>query len=141
MKGLVLGLGVPALILIALACGGGETPTSTVAPEPTATSAVTPSASPTPSPTREWDLQRIHVDGSTVTAVLRVYAGIDVRVTLDGRDPDQVKGPPPLLQYIFQNVPAGKHAVQVRDVVGHKQSLNVAVPPTKTAPNTISPSE
>ena len=37
------------------------------------------------------------MDGSTVTVILRVFAGIDVRVTLGGRTPDQVNTSVPIL--------------------------------------------
>ena len=67
------------------------------------------------------------MDGSTVTVLLRVYAGIDVRVTLDGRGPDRVNTPPPILEYVFQDVASGKHTIQVRDVIGHKETAEVVV--------------
>ena len=67
------------------------------------------------------------MDGSTVTVLLRVYAGIDVRVTLDGRGPDRVNTPPPILEYVFQDVASGKHIIQVRDVIGHKETAEVVV--------------
>ena len=73
------------------------------------------------------------MDGSTVTVMLRVYAGIDVKVTLDGMGPDQVNAPSPLLEFVFQNVAIGNHTVQVRDVVGYEETAAVEVPvPTTT---------
>ena len=111
-------VGLTLVLLVALACTSeARTPTST------------------PSPSMEWDLESIRVDGSTVTVLLRVYAGIDVSVTLDARDPDRIKGPPPVLGYVFQNVSPGEHAVQVRDVVGHEETAQIVVPiPTTTPP-------
>lgn len=69
------------------------------------------------------------MDGSTVTVLLRVHAGIDVGVTLDGRDPDQVNPPFPFLEFVFHNVAVGKHDIRVSDVVGFKESAEVVVSP------------
>ena len=99
-----------------------------------APNAVTPTASPTPWPVREWDLRAIELDGATVTVLLHVFAGIDVDVTLGGRDPDQVIGPPPI-RYAFQNVAPGQHAIQIFDVVGHKEAAEVVVPVAADTPS------
>ena len=82
----------------------------------------------TPRPVREWDLEDIQVNDSTVTVLLHVYAGIDVRATLDGREPEEVKPALPSLEFVFENVTPGKHAVEVWDVVGHKETMEVVVP-------------
>ncbi|MDP3062845.1 MAG: hypothetical protein Q8O40_06510 [Chloroflexota bacterium] len=92
------------------------------------TSAPTTTPTPTPSPVQEWNLEDIQVVGSTVTVLLRVYAGIDVRVTLDGNQADEVRPALPTIEYVFQDVPRGTYALEVRDVVGHKETLEVAVP-------------
>ena len=68
------------------------------------------------------------MDGSTVTVILRVFVGIDVRVTLDGRNPDRVNTAVPILGFVFQNVPTGTHTVRVSDVVGFEQTAEVVVP-------------
>ena len=145
-----------AVLALVLACGGSEptpTPTPTtsapavvstavVAPTPTdtPTSTAIPISTATPSPIQEWNLERVHVDGSTVTVLLRVYAGIDVRVTLNGRDPDEVKGPPPVIQYVFQDIAPGEYTVHVLDVVGYSQTGQVVVPtPIATPLPTPSP--
>ena len=83
---------------------------------------------PTPSPEREWNLEDIQVAGSTVTVPLRVFAGIDVLVTLDGRIPDQVKTSVPVLEFIFEDVAPATHTIQVSDVVGFEQTEEVVVP-------------
>ena len=87
-----------------------------------------PNATPTPSVTREWDLEGVQVDGSTVSVRLRVFAGIDVRVTLDGKDPDQVNPPSPFLEFLFQSVAPGKHTIEVEDVVGFTETTEVVLP-------------
>ena len=67
---------------------------------------------------------------STVTVSLRVYAGVDVDVTIDGRGPDLVTARLPFLMFVFRNVDPEEHRVHVQDVVGHKESLDVFVPAT-----------
>ena len=67
------------------------------------------------------------MDGSTVTVLLRVFAGIDVRVTLDGRDPEQVNTPVPVLEFAFLDVRAGTHTIRVSDVVGFSETTEVLV--------------
>lgn len=104
--------------------------------EPTATSTPTISPSPTHTPTptlsvsQEWRLEDILVAGSTVRVLLRVYAGIDVRVTLDNRDADEVVASLPVLQYVFENVAPGVHTVQVLDVVGYHETVGIVVATT-----------
>ena len=106
----------------AIPSGQFSEPTATPTPLPTAT------PTPTPSPAREWNLEGVQVDGSTVIVRLHVFAGIDVRATLDGRDPDQVNAPIPSLEFVFQDVTPGQHTIEVRDVVGFKESAEVVVP-------------
>jgi len=113
---------VPAVLtLIALAvaaCGGdGAQPT----PAPTDTS--------TPGPVQEWTVEEVRVDGSTITVHLRVFAGIDVGVTLDGGRPDETVASPPVLEFVFRDVSPGEHAVEVSDVVGFKERIGVIVVP------------
>ena len=68
------------------------------------------------------------MDGSTVTVLLYVFAGIDVRVTLDGGNPDQINTDVPILEFVFENMPAGTHTIRVSDVVGFEQTAEVVVP-------------
>ena len=68
------------------------------------------------------------MDGSTVTVILRVFAGSDVRVTLDGSNPNQVNTPVPILEFVFENVAPGKHTIEVKDVVGFTDTAEVVVP-------------
>ena len=90
---------------------------------------------PTPMPIREWDLEGVHVDGSRVTVLLRVYAGTDVGVTLDGRDHDELKADVPFLEFVFQGVADGKHTIEVEDVVGYDETAEVVVPGPNTSLN------
>ena len=87
-----------------------------------------PTATPSPLPIREWNLEDIRVDGTTVTVSLHVFAGIDVRATLDGKPADEVRPPSPNLEVVFQGVAPGQHTVEVRDVVGHSETAEVVVP-------------
>ena len=136
-----------ALVLVTACTGATATPASTNTPTatPPATVTPTPTASPittltpTPSPTatrtptpsvpREWRVEGIQVEGSTVTVLLHVFAGIDVQATLDGRNPDEVNAPIPTLEFVFRNVAVGKHIIEVKDVVGFRESAEVVVPP------------
>ena len=119
-------------LALAVACGDEATTT----PSPTAT--VSPAATPTPSPVKEWAIDGVHVDGSTVTVLLHVFAGIDVRVTLDGRVPDQINAPIPILEHVFQDVAPGQHTIEVRDVVGFSETAQVVV---QTLTTTKSPTD
>ena len=81
---------------------------------------------------KEWRIDGVHADGSTVTVLLHVFAGIDVQVTLDGRVPDQVNAPIPILEHVFQDVAPGRHDIEVRDVVGFSETVQVVVPTLTT---------
>ena len=52
-----------------------------------------------------------------------MFAGIDVRVTLDDWDPGEVIGPGPTLRLLFRDVAPGSHLAQVRDAVGFEETL------------------
>jgi hypothetical protein len=132
---IVVHIGDDEAVLAALATtlgpqfAGGQTPA--------VPATKTPPPSPTPLVTREWKVEDIQVDGSTVTVMLRVYAGIDVRVTLNGAPADEIKPTVPVLQYVFLNVIPGQHTVEVRDVVGFEESKNVTVVLPNKIPNAI----
>ena len=138
-------IGLVFILAFAVACGVAEpdaTPTTvlspastvspTTAPSPTATPPSTngPSStprstsipSPTPSVAREWNLEEVKADGSTVTVSLHVFAGIDVDVTLDGKEADHVNAALPILEFVFEDVPAGEHSIVVSDVVGFEHT-------------------
>ena len=95
----------------------------------------TDEATPTPSPIREWNLEGIQVDGSTGTVLLRVYAGIDVRVALDDERADEVRPTIPIIEYVFLNVTPGQHTVEVQDVVGHGEKAEVVVATSSATPD------
>ena len=76
----------------------------------------------------EWELEDVNVEGSTVTVMLRVFAGVDVDVTLDGKSPDQTGDASRVLEYVFLDVSPGTHEVKVSDVVGFEQLVVVTVP-------------
>ncbi|MHB1416793.1 MAG: hypothetical protein ACYC1C_16225 [Chloroflexota bacterium] len=124
-------VGLSLALAMASGCGRpSPPPAATASPAPTTVSTpgpASPALPPTPLPTREWDVQDIEVDGSTVTVPLRVFAGIDVRASLDGRPPDETKPALPILEFVFRDVPPGKHTVEVWDVVGYKESVEVEV--------------
>ena len=157
---LVLMIGLTFILAVTLACGDeGSTPTkaATLSPSatpttgtvpPTPTSPATPkptpklngtplatatpvgTPTPTPSVSREWNVEDIQVNGSTVTVTLHLFAGVDVDATLDGRDADVVREGRAVgaIEYIFLNVTPGPHAIEVRDVVGFTENADVVVP-------------
>ena len=125
------------IMALAAACAGSApaptairsspAPTATTAsPAPTST-AVPQVPTATPMVTQEWELHGIAVDGDTVTVSLRVFAGIDVGVTVAGAAPNRVDASIPIFAFVFENVAAGEHPVEISDVVGHKQSASVIV--------------
>ena len=110
-----------ALLVLALTLAMASACTS-AAPTPTST----------PLPVKEWDLEDVQVSGSTVTLSLRVYAGIDVWATLDDKRADEVRPAIPTIEYIFRNVALGMHTVDVQDVVGHHEAVEVVVSASTT---------
>ncbi len=123
MKAYVAFLVLSAVLLAAGACKGAAEPA--------------PPAAPTPAPMREWNLEGVQVDGSTVTVSLRVFAGIDLMATLDGKLADEVRPAPPTVEYVFRNVLQGKHTVRVWDVVGHSETAEVVMPPHIATPSPL----
>ena len=84
-------------------------------------------STPTPMVPQEWVLEGVQVDGSTVTVVVRVFAGIDVGVTVGGASPSRVAATIPIVEFVFEDVPAGNHAVVISDVVGFSERASVTV--------------
>ena len=123
-----------SLTLVAvIGCAAADpTPTPTASPAPPTP---LPTATPTLSVVREWDLDGVSVDGSAVTVLLRVYAGVDVWVTLDGEPAGDVAFAPPTLRSVFYDVAPGQHVIEVRDIVGHSETTGV----TLVAPSTPEP--
>ena len=64
---------------------------------------------PTPTLHREWRLLESTVRGDTVVVDLHVYAGVDAKVALGGRDPDSVDWTGSTLRHVFPDIPAGTH--------------------------------
>ena len=87
------------------------------------------SSPPTPTLVKEWAFQDVVVAESTVTVSLRVFAGIDIKATLDGQQPDEVRHEAGVLRHVFRDVAAGAHAVRIQDVMGFSEILEVVVPP------------
>ena len=118
-------VGSALTLAVAIGCTAADPmPVPTASPLPPTPS---PTATPTLSVVREWDLDDVTVDGSSVTVLLRVYAGIDVWVTLDGKPAGDVGFAPPTLRSVFYDVAPGQHVIEVRDVVGHSETTGVTV--------------
>ncbi len=146
MKLFVLVLILSVCASLSLACGPSAAPTSiSTAASPTATPAsgqlptpvpatVIPSKTPgpptataTPLPVKEWELEAVDIDGSTVIVSIRVFAGLEINVTLDGTPPETVSGPPPVLEYVFTGVAPGNHTLNVSDLIGYKETREIRV--------------
>ncbi len=70
-----------------------------------------------------------------VTVDLHMYAAVDVRVTLAGRQPNAVDWTGTVLRHVFRGVPAGIHQIVVNDVMGFSETFDVVVsqPPLVTS--------
>ena len=115
-----------AAAIVFVPCGG-DTDQAT----PTSTSTSTLTSTSTPRPVQEWSLEDVRVEGSTVTVSVRVFAGIGFDVILDGAEPSDTSGSPPILEFVFRDVSAGPHSIRIRDVVGYVEDVTVVVLPTK----------
>ena len=130
-KPFILMLILSAIGAISLACVSNADPAVIAPVSGTAPPILTPfpTPSPTPSPSAEWELQNIDVDGTTIRVNIRVSAGVDVRVTLDGTSSNTVSGPNPVLEHAFTGVTAGVHIIEVSDLAGNIQTREISVSP------------
>ena len=77
---------------------------------------------------------------SKVVVDLQVFARIDVRVTLDGHEPDEVLYTGGILRHVFQAIEPGKRSVHVNDVMGFSESWEIEVgAPTPASMPTATP--
>ncbi len=88
--------------------------------------------------TPEWALHHVSVAGPKVVVDLRWFAAVDVRVTLNGREPDgvlEIDGGR-ILRHIFNPVAPGAYVVLVDDVMGFSESreIEVGAPPPPLTP-------
>lgn len=113
-----------ALVIAALATACSGAATTVPRPGPTQTSGPEP---PTLMPTQEWSVKDIKTSGDTVIVSLHVFAGIAVRVTLDGEMADRVDQNIPTLSFVFEDVAPGEHTVEIKDVVGLSETKSVTV--------------
>lgn len=93
---------------------------------------------PTPTLHREWRLLESTVNGDTMVVDLHMYAGVDVKVDLAGRNPDSVDWTGSTLRHVFRGVPAGRHEVVVYDVMGFVETFDVEV---TESPRLLTPSQ
>ncbi len=83
------------------------------------------SPSPTPTLIPEWEFYRVTIDGSRVVVELRVFAGIDFRVTLGGRKADEISYSDGILKHVFESMPPGTHLVLAEDVMGFSETREI----------------
>ena len=120
MNKLFIAVALAGLMIILEAACGSATPV----PTPTSVPQIPTS---TPIVTQEWELEGLAVTGSTVTVSVRVYAEVQIDVSFGGTPPSWVNASSPLVEYIFEEVAAGEHAVEISDVVGFSQTASVVV--------------
>ena len=71
---------------------------------------------------------------------LRWFAAVDVRVTLNGREPDEVLDIDGILRHIFNPVAPGNYVVLINDVMGFSESREIEVgASTPTLDSTATP--
>jgi hypothetical protein len=73
------------------------------------------------------------VDGDTVTVSLFYHSTASVSVTLDGTPETRRDNNLPVLGYIFEDVPAGEHDIEIKDVMGNVETTTVLVTATQPA--------
>ena len=131
-------------VAMSLACGPSAASTlapslsETPIPTPTATlNPAPPTTTATPSPSREWEVERIDVDGTTVDLHVRVFSGVEIQVTLGGESPQMVSETAPTFVYHFAGVTPGAHILEVSDLAGNTLVQEVSVPqiPSAGLPN------
>ena len=109
MRQLILSVGLTLLFAIAVGCSRT-------------------SLAPTPSLAKEWDLEKVRVDSSTVSVELHVVEGAEVSVTIDGRDADNGRSTLPSVEYVFEDTAPGRHILEVQDAVGYSETEVAMVP-------------
>jgi len=58
-----------------------------------------------------------------VSVNVRVFSTVVLDVTLDGREPEEVRPELPILRHVFEDVAPGVHTVEVRGITGHFKGL------------------
>lgn len=145
LRRLVLGAMLALLATLLAACvETTESPPEPALPQPAPTAALTvsptatrPTVTPAPTPTlhREWEILAVTADGSTVIVDLRLYAGVDVSVVLDGADPDEISwSNDGVLRHMFRAVKPGTREIVISDVMGFTETLGVNVPSAPPEP-------
>ena len=112
-------------IALAVACSGdttGPTISPTAIPAPKV-------ETPTPRPAKEWTLESVSVDESTVTVSLFYHSIASVSVTLDGASETRRDNKTSVLGFIFEDVAPGDHPIVINDVMGNVETTSVTVEP------------
>jgi hypothetical protein len=128
---------VIAGLIVALAVACSAVPTvATKAPTETP---VLQTEVPTPRPAAEWALEEISVNKDTVIVSLFLHPTAAVTVKLDDKPPTRFDDAVvPVLNYVFEAVPAGQHDIRIEDDIGNVETTSVLVDWTKPSED-ISP--
>jgi hypothetical protein len=121
---------VIAGLIVALAVACSAVPTvATKAPTETP---VLQTEVPTPRPAAEWALEEISVNKDTVIVSLFLHPTAAVTVKLDDKPPTRFDDAVvPVLNYVFEAVPAGQHDIRIEDDIGNVETTSVLVDWTK----------
>ena len=87
---------------------------------------------PSPRPVAEWALEEGSVNQDTVIVSVFLHSTAAITVTLDGnpstrRDDTAI----PILNCVFEPVPAGQHSIHISDFIGNAETTSVLVDWTK----------
>ena len=80
----------------------------------------------------EWALEEVSVNQDTVIVSVFLHSTAAITVTLDGNPPTRRDDTAiPVLNYVFEAVPAGQHSIHISDVMGNPETTSVLVDWTK----------
>ena len=80
----------------------------------------------------EWALEEVSVNQDTVIVSVFLHSTAAITVTLDGNPPTRRDDTAiPVLNYVFEAVPAGQHSIHISDVMGNAETASVLVDWTK----------
>ncbi|MEO2141496.1 MAG: hypothetical protein ABGX63_04875 [bacterium] len=80
----------------------------------------------------EWALEEVSVNQDTVIVSVFLHSTAVITVTLDGNSPTRSDDTAiPVLNYVFEAVPAGQHSIHIIDVMGNAETTSVLVDWTK----------
>ena len=87
---------------------------------------------PLPRPVAEWALKKVSINQNTVIVSVFLHSTATITVKLDGAPPTRRDDTAiPVLNYVFEAMPAGQHSIYFSDVKGNVETTSVLVDWTK----------